>query len=142
MNQHFQETGETLSAKDIAETIEEKMYESYVASLEKLKEIKKVSKFFQPQQEKPVQEKEVSPVSVSVKQDDPFKEPTLANKTARPLDSRFPIKNEISDEELLAEAEREEERLTNAVAPRKSTNSKVPFAFLSREERLARLHSE
>ena len=51
MNRHFQETGETLVAKDVLESIEENLYRAHVETLEKAKGIKKVAKYFAPSAE-------------------------------------------------------------------------------------------
>lgn len=48
MNRHYQATGEKLAAKDVLETIEQQMYDSHVAVLEKAKTLKKVAKLFAP----------------------------------------------------------------------------------------------
>jgi hypothetical protein len=154
MNKHFQETGETLNAKDVLETIEEQMYQSYVASLEKGRSIKKVAQYFQPKEEQEGQDAEGQQLqsfsapkreSVSVSA---FLEPTLANKTPRPLDSRFPTRQQEQDvDTMIAEAEAEEERIQKSYVPSSAargtpSNYKTPFAFLSREERLARIRQE
>lgn len=144
MNKHFQETGEELSPQDVAETIEEQMYNAHVQSLESLKGIKKVAKYFAPAPTPTEVEETQQPQrptrDVSVKNQ--IVEPTLANKKARPLDSRFPMQDQEVDQ-LMAEAEAEEAKITPSAASRRTTsNSNVPFAFLSREERLARMKLE
>lgn len=153
MNKHYVDTGEELKASDVLETIENQMYETHKSSLESLRGMKKVSSFFAPvtrieddNTEVPVsRDSKVEPRKVSMEPDNyPFKEPTLANKTTRSLDSRFPTRDTEVDD-MIAEAEEEEARVTQtSQAVRRSANSgnNTPFALLSREERLARMKSE
>jgi hypothetical protein len=156
MNDHYNKTctwnetekrwnqdGEELKASDVLETIEDQLYQSHVQSLEKASKIKKLAKYTSPQQRQEQQEPKAPKGETRVDLGsglDQFKEPTLANKTERPLNSRFPVQDV---DQMIAEAEAEEEKLNYVpVSASRPTTSKTPFAFLSREERLARMKSE
>jgi len=141
MNKHYNETKEVLSAQDVAETIENQLYQNSIQAIEANRKVKKLAKLFASQEEEvkvAVDEMAEAPG----RQTRPsFVEPTLTNKQARPLDTRFPTR----DEELNASSEEEAEEAepnTNTVSKRKSVGSDIPFALLSRAERLARMKAE
>lgn len=141
MNEHYRKTGEVLNAKDVLETIENEMYNSHVASLEKARGIKKVAKYFSPQEEQlDGTEEEQESVRKPAAREISLKEPTLANKAAKPLNSRFPVKTQEVEEE--PEAEEEVNEVPQAIRRTNGTTSKTPFALLSHEERMARMRAE
>jgi hypothetical protein len=164
MNKHYSETsvydnkgnlikeGQILNPADIAETIEQQMYESLAASAERIKQMKKTSKLFQQQeqeQEAETLEQQLQEPSargrlagnraVSVKSD-LLAEPTVANKQARPLDSRFPTRDAELDQEEEEELNETANVPTQAVK-RTGSGKNTHFALLSREERLALMKS-
>lgn len=143
MNKHFQETGEALNAADIADAIEEQMVQSYTSSLEQLRGMKKVSSFFAKQKAEEEQiageedEEAETPNNRII-------EPVLKNLKGVALSSRFGLKaddDQAEADRLIAEAEEDEQKLLSNTPVRKTStsNSKTPFAFLSKEERMAQI---
>jgi hypothetical protein len=140
MNDHFRATGEELKASDVLETIEEQMFQAHISALEKAKQIKKVAKYFSPEEAKEDSIMEESPKterrSISMPSAPSFKESRLEDRKEKSLNSRFIMKDEELDE-LLSEAEEQEELNTIPATAHRRTSNKTPnFAFLSRQERL------
>lgn len=161
MNKHYLDTcvkdkngtvikeGQVLNPADIAETIENQLYETAVSSAERLKSLKKTQKLLSPAQAEALADalEEVEPASAKSKMAprkvSVFQEPTMANKKARPLDSRFPVK---SDDEVEPELE-DEEQLNETYKMPQAIKRKTPgesrhFAFLTREEKMAIIKAE
>lgn len=161
MNKHYQDTtvydsngnvikdGQILSPADIAETIEQQLYDVAVQNAERLKLLKKTAKLLTPAEqaviaeqaeemaadEEPSARTRLGMRNVAAKSE-PFKEPTVSNKTARPLDSRFPTRDpeaDVDEEEELNETK----DVPMAAVKRNGSTANTPFALLSREERLA-----
>jgi hypothetical protein len=159
MNNHLQETGETLDVKDVLEHIENQFVETFRASIEKLRDVDKMKEYFVPRKDKveqeQVQDEEPSKFNLKVSKVPKvrdvnmrapnFEEPTLESRNEVPLNSRFPLHDDSEDvERMMAEAEEEEQKVLsqthNAVRrPVNNTGKKIPFALLSREERLAQM---
>ena len=155
MNNHFAETGEELLAKDVAENIERTMKETFIEGLKKTEKLKASAEFFASKKAATSKTSKTDEIEDIETEDDTtsrlmkrkvstpissgFKpEPTLANKVEQPLYSRFPMQNEEL-EELEAEAEELIAKTTPPLAKRRSSEatSNIPFAFLSKAERMA-----
>ena len=133
MNDHYQKTNEVLQAKDIIESIEAQMEKEFVSSFEKAKNVKKLAKYFQPSSNEQETEREIEIPSPRTSQ---LMEPTLSNKVARPLDSRFPTRDDV--DELEEESDRLSMPASTSLKPQRQASSRnTPFAFLTREEKMA-----
>ncbi len=147
MNSHYQKTGETLKVQDVAETIEAEFAKAADAELSRLAKVKKLAKHFgQQEAEEMIAAEEAGEPAAEVRERtvsapaarDRFAEPTLENMPEVPTSSRFPA---------------HEARPAGKVAPPKQAairreptsgnhEPQVPFALLSREERMARMRAE
>lgn len=149
MNKHYQETQETLSVNDIADEIENQLFNTYKASVEKGKKLKKAASLFAPVVEDQQEDGEQHNPNASIKKgkrlfeidtpSDPFAEPTLANKRGAALDSRFPSRGE--DYEAEAE-ELEKQELPRAHPVKTASGKSVPFALMSAAERHEQMRRE
>ena len=138
MNAHYGKTKEELSASDVAEEIEKQLEANFTASVEKARKMKKAAKYFRTEEP----EAEPAPALAveesneeEVREDMRFPERDIARLRPAPLASRFPARE--------SEPEPTETFTKQAVIRREGSNGAgVPFALLSREERLARIDAE
>jgi hypothetical protein len=128
MNEHFAKTKQELKAEDVADVIEKQLYDNFVAGLEKGRTLKKVSKYFAPKEEA-IAEEETSMEQA---------EKALPTKE-RKIDLSTPnVREEDPEEEEINErfpAETKKQIPKQAVIRKGASESNVPFALLSAEEK-------
>lgn len=118
MNEHYAKTREELNPSDVADTIEAELERAFVQSIERHKPLKKVAKLFAP---KPAEE---AAPQLSAEVEEPEPAPVERPQLRQPPAAKPPP------------APRQ------AVIRSEQNGSRVPFALLSREERLAALREE
>jgi hypothetical protein len=162
MNEHFQETKETLKVSEVAEMLEDQLANIHRSSVEKLKAAKKFQDLFVPEAkvkakkpaatlaETDVEEEQEGgrnldrsvTRNISLESEDYQANKTKSDSVTNKLINRNKKLNQDLDE---AEAEADEltEQLNPTAAVKRSTSTKkVPYAFLSKEERMARLNED
>lgn len=157
MNKHFVETGEELSAADVAESIENELYTARSQALEAAKKTKKLAKFFTPQELREMADEaeqtgeervdlgdatKARKVSFSRQATDQFYEPTLDNTPAVSVDSRFPARLPEPDMDEVEAAESKYLPKTKATRNRTGNMNVSHPIFLPKEERLAQIRRE
>jgi hypothetical protein len=163
MNEHFQETGETLSVAEVAESLEEQLANIHKSSIEKLRAAKKFQDLFVPEAKKgkkvPANEElaeriddgdsdyEAQNVDRSVMRNrnvnltsEPYN--PNASKSDNVSQKLINRNKKIEQAEAQADAIMAEITPKNATPRRSSSKEKIPYAFLSKEERMARLNEE
>lgn len=148
MNDHYQKTfdrtkgtGEKLNPADVAEVMEQQMEQAYVRTIQKLKGIKKVSKYFgreeaaAEEQSQTRQAPSANEVPLSQMTEDDLENPTIVEEAnPGPPDPR---KHFSKDEP------REDRAAPGQMFIRKDANGgRVPFSLLSREEKQAIMRQE
>jgi hypothetical protein len=132
MNEHYQRTfretgkGEELNAADVAETMEKQLEANYRAGIERLRKIKKMKALFgEVEEPAPAEEPDLEqPAPATEEEPAPEEEPLAAEPAnAQPPPRRPAPPRQVS-------------------LGRAAIGSGVPFALLTREERLARMDAE
>jgi len=140
MNLHYGKTREELNPADVAAEVERQLEANFMSSIERARKIKRVAKLFRDTEADPAAlDEPIVPSEVDeeqIRQDTRFPERRLAGLRAEPLAGRYPAREEMPDEEP------EPARPRQAVIRSEPSGAGVPFALLSREEKLARIDAE
>jgi len=140
MNKHFRETGETLSVADVADSIEENLYNSFMTSYEKMKGMKKLSKLFSQQQAEEQSQSDNPVQQGQVRVTQPKEVINLQSSLMNRKKNAAPV--EETDDQDDVDTQLTHDDYNASILNPASRGKSLPFALLSESERRAQMKRE